>query len=331
LDSHFLLRHIHLPHIQNRPAPYIDLSSVRESPTDVGSRPPPVFITSRFRSGSTLLWNLFRQIKGCTAYYEPFNERQWFNPTLRGVRVDDSHVGVSDYWREYEGLEELAQWYQPRWIDESLYMTERSWDPAMVRYIELLVERASNRAVLQFNRVDFRLAWLRHYFPQAVIVHLYRHPREQWLSFLRDKREMNALDVDRTYRDSFYLDSWCADLRCQFPFLERDATPHPYRRFYYLWKLSFLHGQHYAHTSLSFEELVSTPEDTMTRLLHDVDWTTAVDVPALSALVEAPRLDRWRDYADAGWFAAHEEACEAVLAYHLDSASAAQSARPPGG
>ncbi len=31
----------------------------------------PVFVTARFRSGSTLLWNLFRNTPEETAYYEP--------------------------------------------------------------------------------------------------------------------------------------------------------------------------------------------------------------------------------------------------------------------
>lgn len=66
-------------------------------------RPAPVFITARFRSGSTLLWNLFRHVPGCTAYYEPLNERRWFDPASRGDRVDKTHVGVEDYWREYKG------------------------------------------------------------------------------------------------------------------------------------------------------------------------------------------------------------------------------------
>src|SRR5437868_4059285 len=43
----------------------------------------PIFITGRFRSGSTLLWNIFRHTPGCTSYYEPLNERRWFDPSAR--------------------------------------------------------------------------------------------------------------------------------------------------------------------------------------------------------------------------------------------------------
>ena len=75
-----------------------------------------VIITGRFRSGSTLLWNLFRQAGGFTAYYEPLNERRWFDPTARGDRTDSTHRNVSDYWREYDGLEALSRFYREDWI-----------------------------------------------------------------------------------------------------------------------------------------------------------------------------------------------------------------------
>jgi hypothetical protein len=71
-----------------------------------------VFITGRFRSGSTLLWNIFRNLPDCTAYYEPHNERRWFDPQSRGSHTDPSHRQVSDYWLEYQGLEELGHYYR---------------------------------------------------------------------------------------------------------------------------------------------------------------------------------------------------------------------------
>lgn len=314
LDRQFRLRAQRLPALSNTPAPYPEFG--RKQPTAHKPQPDtraPVFISSRFRSGSTLLWNLFRQLEGCTAYYEPFNERQWFNPQLRGERVDQTHKGVSDYWREYQGLQELGEWYREDWIREALFMDAHSWDPAMQRFIEILIERAHGRAVLQFNRVDFRLAWLRQQFPQAPIVHLYRHPREQWLSFLTDKQAMRAEVVEHTYHDGFYLNTWCRDLCRHYPFLHPEHTPHPYRRFYYLWKLSYLHGRHYATCSLAFETLVTQPQSTLRELLQAVSWPVPQDLGALCALIQAPPLERWREYASADWFEAHEAACEAEL------------------
>ena len=315
LDRQFRLRRQQLPPLENVEAPYSGLGQPATQHTENApeTMAAPVFITSRFRSGSTLLWNLFRQLDNCTAYYEPFNERQWFNASLRGERVDETHKGVSDYWREYAGMDDLKHWYREDWIREALYMDAQSWDPAMRQYLRALVDRAHGRAVLQFNRVDFRLAWLRRHFPAAPIVHLYRHPREQWLSFLTDKQAMSAGQVEHTYRDGFYLNSWCEDLAKHYPFLSREHTPHPYRRFYYLWKLSYLHGRHHATFSLAFETLVSEPEASLRELLDAIAWDGPVDLAALSAPYSAPPLERWRDYASEAWFAEHEHACEAEL------------------
>ena len=72
----------------------------------------PIFITARFRSGSTLLWNIFRQIDGLHSYYEPLNERMWFDKTHREDHTDKSHLGVKDYWCEYDHLVDLAQFFQ---------------------------------------------------------------------------------------------------------------------------------------------------------------------------------------------------------------------------
>jgi hypothetical protein len=68
------------------PVPYPDLA--RFEAADAPAGPAPIFVTGRFRSGSTLLWNIFRHIDGCTSYYEPLNERRWFDPGRRGDRID---------------------------------------------------------------------------------------------------------------------------------------------------------------------------------------------------------------------------------------------------
>ena len=95
----------------------------------ISHRDDAIFITARFRSGSTLLWNLFRHVDGMTAYYEPFNERRWFDPSSRGDRIDTTHRHVDDYWREYEGLDELGQFYRLEWINKDLLMDAEMWDP----------------------------------------------------------------------------------------------------------------------------------------------------------------------------------------------------------
>ncbi|MFQ3189795.1 MAG: hypothetical protein ACI936_000921 [Paraglaciecola sp.] len=276
-----------------------------------------IFISSRFRSGSTVLWNMFRQDPNHTTYYEPFNERKWFSQKHRGESVDATHFGVKDYSAEFDNMEDLDHLYEQSWIHRNLHMDETSWDPKMKEFICQLVERSKGRPVLQFNRVDFRLPWLRHNFPNAKFLHLYRHPRDQWLSFLTDKKSMNKDSVQDTYQDAFYLNSWCEDLSQHFPFLSIKSTPHPYQRFYYLWKLSFLYGQKYADLSISFEDLVQSKEQTTEKIIKAFSLNT--DAKSMYQVLETPQLNRWESYADEQWFKKFEDECEYNLNVWLHS------------
>ena len=112
-------------------------------------------------------------------------------------------------------------------------MSSTTWNPPMERYIEILVEAAKGRPVLQFNRADLRLPWLKARFPGARILHIFRHPRDQWCSSLMDIRrfpkEMKLCDFAPF--DRFYLLSWGRDLRRYFPFLDYGCRLPPVRAF----------------------------------------------------------------------------------------------------
>ena len=277
-----------------------------------------IFITGRFRSGSTLLWNLFRHLDGYTAYYEPLNERRWFDPRARGDRVDRTHTHVTEYWKEYEGLDELGRYYHESWTSQNLLMDSTFWDPALQRYVEILIERAPARPALQFNRIDFRLPWFRRRFPRARIIHLYRHPRDQWCSSLLDLNcfPRDAAPADFARHDKFYLLSWARDLRYHFPFLDPQAVSHPYQLFYYIWKLSYLFGRKYADYSLAFEELVNDPAGQLGQLFGALDIDSGYTARCQQLIVKQP-LGKWKAYAPDDWFREHEATCETVLAEFL--------------
>lgn len=310
-------------------SPYADLPALGGERHDGEGA---VFISGRFRSGSTLLWNIFRHVANCTAYYEPLNERQWFNPRVRGSQTDATHRGVVNYWHEYEGLEELGKYYREDWIRRDLYMPEAFWAPELRRYIEILLKRAAGRPVLQFNRVDFRLPWLRAQFPRAKVVHLYRHPRDQWISSLQGG---SAFPLDGQSRDfgpcdKFYLLMWARDLAHHFPFLDVRRDGHPYELFYFIWKLSYLFGRQYADVSLGYEQLLRAPARELSRLFDLLQLDAPID-EALLKLIEPNPSGRWRSYADEAWFVARETRCERILAQffaaHLGAAAPLERVR----
>lgn len=284
----------------------------------------PIFLTGRFRSGSTFLWNIFRQLDGVTSYYEPLNERRWFDPAVRGERVDATHVNVKgDYWREYDGLSsKLCNFYKDNWIDRDLYMDENSSDWDLQRYITEIIDATSDRPVLQFNRVDFRLPWLRRVFPQAKFIHIHRHPRDQWLSTLLDIRSFGPNGGtlnDFVEKDKFYLSNWVRDLQHWFPFL-RDWNRHPYYHFYFLWKLSYLFGLKYCHTSIMFEELVTEPKEVLEPLFSELE----IENPAwekILPLIQKPKFGKWQNYASDDWFGEIESICEYELVMFLGNSS----------
>ena len=116
--------------------------------------------------------------------------------------------------------------------------------------------------------------------------------------------------------DHFYLLAWARDLRHHFPFLDPDRGEHPYRLFYWIWKLSYLFGRGYAHASFCFEELVRAPGPEIDRLMAAAG-IERYDGAALRSVIANQKLGKWAEYAEDAWFKAHESVCEAVLADFL--------------
>jgi hypothetical protein len=190
-------------------------------------------------------------------------------------------------------------------------MNEGSSDWDLHRYISEMVKGASGKTVLQFNRVDFRLPWLKRIFPQSIFVHIFRHPRDQWISTLIDPKCFGPDSGDLVAfekGDWFYLRMWVRDLQHWFPFL-KDWSRHPYYHFYFLWKLSFLFGKSYCQHSIQFEVLVTQPHTVLEPLFADLEiynpnWNKILPI------IAAPKMGKWKDYAPESWFMDIESECE---------------------
>jgi hypothetical protein len=275
----------------------------------------PVFITARFRSGSTLFWNIFRHSENFESYYEPFNENKWFESSnIEDFKVDPTHLNILDYRSEYKGLGKLASYYSVDWVKRQIYMDEFSWNPEMKSYINAIIDHKNGKTpVLQFNRVDFRLPWLKKNFPQARIVHLYRNHRDIWISQLKDKGS-TFRDVDfKSFKDGYYLKLWAKDLVHIFPFLDDSCLSHPYELSYLLWKLSLNFGYQFADYNVSYDDLMCQPIEELLKLETFLSLEK-LELSKHSSLVE-PSLKgaRWQHFADEEWFFKKEEKCEEIL------------------
>ncbi len=278
----------------------------------------PIFITSRFRSGSTFLWLLFRKLDNITAYYEPLNENRWFLDKVQ-VEVDPTHIGVNNYSDEFKGLNYLNRFFSDLWTYSHLYMTEKSYDYNLFCYIKELIDKAPNRSVLQFNRVDFRLGWIKAYFPDVVLLHIYRNPREQWMSV-----QIDGGPIDPNYKISrynvlygtpplFYTIWWAKDLRYIFEFLEPEGK-HPYEVYYYLWRLSYIWAKNYVHYSFAYEELVTNFKGVLKELFEFIKIPYTEDIISnLEKLNKGKITQRWKNYASVEWFEEIENKCDFVL------------------
>ncbi|MBT9566881.1 MAG: sulfotransferase [Thiobacillus sp.] len=292
----------------------------------------PIFITARFRSGSTFLWQLFRNIDGVTCYYEPLNEAEWMTRDSDATQVDTTHIGVDGYRSEYKGLEDLAEFFDPEWAFQQLYMDETHHNPKLEYYISQLIKRTpGGRTVLQFNRVDFRLPWLRAHFPQARILHLYRHPREQWMSIIgkgaaiRPDHRIKPGQIDSL--DGFYTLEWARDLRHVFPFLE-PAGKHLYELHYLLWRLSYSLGRAYGDLSVCYEDLIGDFERVASEMF-DAVGIRHPDIARLAELNHGSQKTRWPDYASDAWFNDMEAQCDHALETFFSDITPAGTGQSP--
>ena len=277
----------------------------------MGMHAKQIFITARFRSGSTLLWNIFRNIPECHAFYEPCNDLLAAHIET-GTTPPASHRGVTSYWDEYLPiLKKLRLRHRQEFGTSRLYLESQDTYPGLEEYVSFLLKSASGKIpVLQFNRVDLRLPWLRKHFPDAVILHLTRNSRDNWFSMVRGLGESWR---DPLVNTNYDLVLWSMALSHVFPFLFGPVAKTSYHRHYLLWKLSAIMGELHSDVTLDFDnDLLGNSRKTVL-LLADLAGSVDVDIERLANLVDVPETGGWRDLADEHWFEEAEAECDALL------------------
>lgn len=211
----------------------------------------PVFLTAQIRTGSTFMWHLFQITEDFTAYYEPDLPDLFEFMKLLPVPLDRlHHYHVKSYWDEYEKIEQLPRLHSAmaKEIGQKFCLAPGDNAPAFKQYLDYLANSAAKKPMLEFNRSEFRLSWLQSQFPDSIIIHLWRNPRDQWASMLLGARPQYI--VEELNKKIPYLSK-------VFPVLSAVKTLY---RFHYLYhKLSKIAGQAHSAMSICYDDLKQDP------------------------------------------------------------------------
>ncbi len=159
----------------------------------------PIMIHSLFRSGSTYIFNVFRRSSaGYWCYQEPLHEvfadhsqeAPWRAQSSGGPRTSELRHPSLDrpyFWEFTHCADFIQSRYRKEFAFDTFFLNQHDDVLSDLRsYIEGLAERATGRPVYQFCRSIGRMAWLRQQF-DAVHLHLWRNPWDQWWSYKVDR------------------------------------------------------------------------------------------------------------------------------------------------
>lgn len=214
----------------------------------------PIFLIGRFRSGTTMFWNFFRQFPDFTCYCEPFHEILLHYLDHPAPVSDTTHRGVKDYYAEYRTLDiaKIKELWKPWFANSRFWLRGEEFAPDMEQYLRYLIANAPKRPVFKIVRGDFRGDWIRNRFPDATIIHMVRNPRDLWTSSVGRNSALDdsTLEIHPKYGAfRYYLDLMCKDLGLEVP-------GHPYRLFYLFWRLSRLCLERVANAQWWYEDAV---------------------------------------------------------------------------
>jgi len=272
---------------------------------------PALFVIGRFRSGTTLVWNILRRTEKTCAYYEPFNDN-----LLEHLSSDTkpmlSHTGVDSYWDAYQGIKNnIADKFDRRFGINRLCLGGKDTYSELQTYIEWLISscKKGQLPVLQFNRADFRIPWLKSRFPDVPILYIYRDPREQWLSIV--KEQPKTLQKSVWLNTGYDLLIWSANLLPYLPNTVFSKIRHSYDRHYILWKISYALGRHYADHRISLDnELHRDTKNGIKKILEAAKLDLhAEDFSAMVTKSQKYKISK----SQSDWFKESESHCNKLL------------------
>jgi hypothetical protein len=179
---------------------------------DEARTPPPVFVHSSWRTGSTWLWSKLRQAPNAIAYCEIFNERLK-NCTVQNLRDNDfakwnsKHPEGAPYFLEFAplvGADGAVKGFDPSMAIERFMPADGlhgALSVAEQAYIEGLIENAAQRRklpVLTDTRTLGRLRAIAKAFPGRHVL-LVRNLFHQWASYSEQRADGNRYFLEMLF------------------------------------------------------------------------------------------------------------------------------------
>lgn len=300
-------------------------------------QPPAIFLHSLFRSGSTYLFNAFRNENGFWCYYEPLHhqlieirqDRLAIFPFDRKTTDKMSHPHLTrPHFYEFTAV--LKDDHIPFF---NIFMSYREFASVrqharLYKYVMTLLVSTPDRLtpLLQFNRSSLRIGWFRRFFAKALHIYILRNHRDQFESYFRQGEKYNIFLAINLYIIASNCKKWqfaqayspyandfrvthdlYYDLKRLAYFAAELAPAVHYRAFLHLWITSFIEAKRHADIILDMNRLSESP--TYNQQVVGLLREKFVLSPAIFSGCRIKRYDRYC-LDDAAFAAIEQEVCQ---------------------
>ena len=259
-----------------------------------------IIATGYFRTGSTFFFSCLRQVQRFRCFYEPYHPE--LLEFINSLGDDDSgpdrealgHSLGDDYFSEFEGLDKIAlndTYGLERRITNQPVLHARSVHDDLFNYI-LFLENFANQHeqinVLQANRLNFAMPWLKSNFPDYLLILITRNPQAVFSS-LQSLGSKDGINIDAEDSQCSYwnVSEAFENIVKHYGFYRNNLPSFGYyQKLYFVLKFSERVMAQSADIIMSYEQFLVNPEPVFTLIGNAMQVDTQLSVSYAKANVK---------------------------------------------